>query len=588
VRSSDGELGEIDGLVRAGAADATLLLDDELRVIAAVKDEGGTVARIERGEFGTDTLGEIHPDDQPLALERLGRLMANPGATDFMTLRVMKPSGHWLEVLFVATNRREVEGVAAIVLRIHILKDLGASGDTSDGGDVAAVGDRQPIADIAPCGIDVRDRTGFVAYANQWLRHRFTAAGGYADWTDFAVDPDQCTRIIADGAGGASVEDDVWLRLDGAERCFRVRAEPNRGASGAVTGLVTTLIDITAEIRGRVDLERSEQLLTATLESLAQGVLIFAGDGTISYANEAAYGHIGVPHGHLVGKPFPDELLARVSIAGDPGDAESHPPTELADGEPAEVIGQVIKYSHPDGSDRWSSLSTTVIPALDSGFESVVLIIDDITDRHERTRLLAHQAMHDSLTGLPNRSAMLEYLTGALARQERRSEEVCGVLFCDLDGFKEVNDTLGHQTGDEVLLTVAHRIHKACRVADRVGRLGGDEFIVVLEGLHHPIETGSVADRIIASVAEPIIVGDIEVTLGVSIGVAISEGRENPEEVLSRADGALYEAKRAGRGRWRADDAVGPTASSPGTSRPLMTNLTATFSSAEGPEVVHR
>jgi diguanylate cyclase (GGDEF)-like protein/PAS domain S-box-containing protein len=290
--------------------------------------------------------------------------------------------------------------------------------------------------------------------------------------------------------------------------------------------------------------------------------MILASDNTISYANHAVHEHVGLPVGSLVGGPLPDEVMERVSVSDDLTQAPDQILPELAEGESAEVLGQIIRYSHPDGSERWSSLSTTVIPAVDGGAESVVLVIDDVTDRHEQTRLLAHQAMHDSLTGLPNRSAMLEFLTGALARQERRSDQVCGVLFCDLDGFKDVNDTLGHHTGNEVLLTVAHRIHKACRAADRVGRLGGDEFIVVLEGLHHPVETGTVADRIITSVAEPIFVGDVEVRLGVSIGVALSHGDEDTEAVLSRSDAALYEAKGAGRGTWRSQawlDSTAPT-----------------------------
>ncbi len=540
-----------DAVLRAGAADATLLLDDDLKVISAIQADGGAIDDLPHEGFGRDTLGEVHPDDLPEALERLLQLIARPGGTEFMTLRLLRPSGEWLEALFVGTNSRHVPGVEALVLRVHVLSDLASEADSATSAEDAAVADRRPIADIAPCGIDVRDSNGVVTFSNRWLRHRFAPDGGPADWTEFAAEPELCRTIIAAAAQGESVAENVTVRVDGSDHCFRVRAEPNRGTNGVVTGLVTTLVDITSEVRGLHDLERSEQLLTTTLDGLAQGVMILAGDTTISYANRAVHEHIGVPVGSLVGGPLPNQVMKRVTVAEDLTDAPDQTPRELEDGESAEVTGQIIRYSHPDGSERWSALSTTVIPALDDGTDSVVLVIDDITDRHEQTRLLAHQAMHDSLTGLPNRSAMLEFLTGALARQERRSDQVCGVLFCDLDGFKDVNDTLGHHTGDEVLLTVAHRIHKACRSADRVGRLGGDEFIVVLESLHHPVETGTVADRIIRSVAEPIFVGDVEVRLGVSIGVALSQGHEDTEAVLSRADAALYGAKGAGRGTWR-------------------------------------
>ncbi|MEU2349894.1 EAL domain-containing protein [Modestobacter sp. NPDC049651] len=169
--------------------------------------------------------------------------------------------------------------------------------------------------------------------------------------------------------------------------------------------------------------------------------------------------------------------------------------------------------------------------------------------RTELQQELAHQAAYDSLTGLANRAHVLE-LIGAAMHRARRSGTQLALLALDLDGFKAVNDTFGHQAGDEVLRVVAQRMRAVVRVGDTVGRLAGDEFVVLVEPLEESGELLDLGDRLIAAVAAPISVGGREVTVGVSIGAAVSsDGGTDADALLHHADAATYRAKTAGRGR---------------------------------------
>ena len=163
---------------------------------------------------------------------------------------------------------------------------------------------------------------------------------------------------------------------------------------------------------------------------------------------------------------------------------------------------------------------------------------------------LAHQAAHDSLTDLPNRAQAVQLMRGALSRAQRTGA-VVGVLFVDLDGFKQVNDTLGHGAGDEVLVTAGRRMQECVRDGDVVARFGGDEFVVLLEPVDEEASAVLVAERLVAALAEPVVLtSGREVSIGASVGVAIAQdGPVDPERLLAEADVAVYRAKVAGRGR---------------------------------------
>jgi diguanylate cyclase (GGDEF)-like protein len=176
--------------------------------------------------------------------------------------------------------------------------------------------------------------------------------------------------------------------------------------------------------------------------------------------------------------------------------------------------------------------------------------LSDVTARKEAEGRLRREALYDALTGLPNRTLLTDRLRQALARARRHTEQMCGLLFLDVDRFKVVNDSLGHAMGDQLLCEVARRIERSVRPEDTVARLGGDEFTVLLEGVHGPKDATHAAERIQKGIARSFRLGETDVFVTVSIGIAISSGDyQQPEELIRDADTAMYRAKGAGKAR---------------------------------------
>lgn len=195
-----------------------------------------------------------------------------------------------------------------------------------------------------------------------------------------------------------------------------------------------------------------------------------------------------------------------------------------------------------EAEERHYRLSVTPLQGREKAAH--LLTMRDNTRRKALEDSLKHQAFHDALTGLPGRSLFLDRVRHALARTGReRAASVC-VLFLDLDGFKEVNDTLGHESGDHLLRAVADRLRGALRAGDTAARLGGDEFVVLLEGIPGATRAVQVAERLAAQVRAPYSLHEREVSVGVSVGVAMnSPGRTDADELVRRADRAMYRAK---------------------------------------------
>ncbi len=183
--------------------------------------------------------------------------------------------------------------------------------------------------------------------------------------------------------------------------------------------------------------------------------------------------------------------------------------------------------------------------------QALAALVAVAEDAFERLRLgdeMAHLAWHDPLTGLPNRPLFMDRVDHALASRARRGGRLA-LLFCDLDGFKQVNDLLGHAAGDQLLREVGRRIRSAVRSDDTVARLGGDEFAVLLEEVEDPDHVSRTCERILESLRRRIEVGGEEVSVTVTIGVALSATEDSAETLLSHADLAMYHAKRQGKNR---------------------------------------
>ena len=183
--------------------------------------------------------------------------------------------------------------------------------------------------------------------------------------------------------------------------------------------------------------------------------------------------------------------------------------------------------------------------------QGAVLVFQDITERKKLEDQLLQMAKYDSLTGLANRSLFMEFLEASLARNKRRSK-VSAVMFLDLDHFKEINDTLGHDAGDRLLNSVAQRVKSCVREGDLVARLGGDEFAIVLDDVANAEDTRIIAEKILEALKKPHDLGETERAVGTSIGIAaFPEAGEEPDALIKAADEAMYVAKKGGRNGYR-------------------------------------
>jgi diguanylate cyclase (GGDEF)-like protein/PAS domain S-box-containing protein len=208
------------------------------------------------------------------------------------------------------------------------------------------------------------------------------------------------------------------------------------------------------------------------------------------------------------------------------------------------------RFINRKGHTVWTLLSVSVVTAAADKSAHLILQAQDITDRKRAEERLVHDAVHDALTGLPNRVLFMDHLKHAVERSRRNKSFFFTVLFLDLDRFKIINDSLGHMVGDQLLVGIARRLESYVRSIDTVARLGGDEFTILLEDLKDPIETVEIVNRIQRELSAPFKLGVHEVFTSVSIGVAPSTtGYERAEDILRDADTAMYRAKSSGKAR---------------------------------------
>jgi diguanylate cyclase (GGDEF)-like protein/PAS domain S-box-containing protein len=277
------------------------------------------------------------------------------------------------------------------------------------------------------------------------------------------------------------------------------------------------------------------------------------------------------------GVGWDDAIMDRVSLPTGPG--SSHAAYALASGEPVimEHLARETRFDpsaamrsrkvisglavviegrgHPFGVLSVHSTRQRRFSVDDVNFlQAVANVISTAAERHRADEATRHAALHDDLTGLPNRRLALERIGQALHRRPCTAKSVA-VLMIDLDRFKVINDSLGHAAGDELLLALAPRLQAMMRDFDTVARLGGDEFVVVCEGLDGPLHAGAVAERIARAISEPVTLFAREHRISASVGIAVADHPgATPESLLRDADAALYRAKERGRGRYEIFD----------------------------------
>ena len=340
-----------------------------------------------------------------------------------------------------------------------------------------------------------------------------------------------------------------WRRADGEYVYLEHRRMPVYDAHGDLIAVEGLAHDVTEATLAREEIEASERRLSSLVQNVSDLIIVVNPDGEMTYASPSLERILGYPeeewHLGMRGEFVHPEDLPRLRAAF----VNAKPPGPTT---PVTTVRTV----HKDRSWRWLEYTVTDLRD-DPSVRGYVVVGRDVTERKDAEEQLVHQALHDALTGLPNRALFLDRLGLAMSRLERRPG-LAALFFLDLDNFKVVNDSLGHPAGDQVLVSVADRLQRSLRDGDTAARLGGDEFAVLCEDLIDEGEAVQIAERLGAAVAErPVTLAGRELVVTVSIGVAFATNpTRRPESLLRDADAAMYRAKERGRARYELFDAA--------------------------------
>ena len=306
----------------------------------------------------------------------------------------------------------------------------------------------------------------------------------------------------------------------------------------AVGGVVCNLHDVTDRVRAEAALRASERRYRAIADHADEGLWVTGPDGRTAYVNQRLVEILGLAAEEIVGRPALEVL-----------DPRDQPLARLLAPTPPEVAGrQEVTYRHPDGGPRSLMVATAPLDDAGGAVEGTLAMVTDVTEARRLERELREAALHDSLTGLPNRALLRDRLEQALARETGTT----GVLLVDLDRFRVVNEDHGHAVGDDLLTEIGSRLRTTVRATDTVGRFGADQFLIICEDVDGPGALAA-AEDVLAGLAAPVApAGGLTVTA--SAGLAMSPA-PSAGTLVRRAEMALRVAKTGGRGRVQVYDA---------------------------------
>jgi diguanylate cyclase (GGDEF)-like protein/PAS domain S-box-containing protein len=314
---------------------------------------------------------------------------------------------------------------------------------------------------------------------------------------------------------------------------------------GRVRGVQGFARNVTERIRAEEALRDSEERYRSLFEESRDAVYMSSVDGRLVSANQALLEMFGLGREEL-------ETVRLEDLYLDASDRRRFRDEIFRTGY---VRDYELRLRRRDGSVLHCLVSSTVRRGPDGEVDGFQGIIHDITERKRVEDQLAYGALHDALTGLPNRALFVDRLGQAVERVRRDGEHPFAVLFLDLDRFKVVNDSLGHGVGDQMLVAIAHRLESVLRPGDTVARFGGDEFTILLDGVASAVEATHMAERVLDVLAAPFTLERHEVFTSASVGIAVgSTAAEQPEVLLRNADAALSRAKVLGKNRYEVFD----------------------------------
>jgi diguanylate cyclase (GGDEF)-like protein/PAS domain S-box-containing protein len=359
---------------------------------------------------------------------------------------------------------------------------------------------------------------------------------------DLYSDPEDRRRWqrVVGGASSAQSFEARVRRFDGAVIWVRFTVRAVRGDDGEILRYDGALEDITDRHRAEEALRSSEERFRSLVQNASDLICILDAQGIVRYESPSHRRVLGMDAEQHVGRSLPELVHP-----------EDRPVLENAlrrlVEEPREIVTFEYRLLHGDGG--WRVLESTASNLLGQpAVAGIVLNAHDITDHKRAQAKLLHDALHDELTGLPNRALFMDRLRHSMERSRREPERLTAVLFLDLDRFKIVNDSLGHLVGDELLIQISGSLAAALRPSDTIARVGGDEFAILLEGGRDVSDAVRVAERIHDRLTTAINLGGHEVFITASIGIAVHTPEyERPEDLLRDADTAMYRAKSSGR-----------------------------------------
>jgi diguanylate cyclase (GGDEF)-like protein/PAS domain S-box-containing protein len=342
--------------------------------------------------------------------------------------------------------------------------------------------------------------------------------------------------------------EETLVARDGGRRYVAWSSAALLDAEGRISHVIVTGLDITPRRAVETELREAQERFRQAFDNAAIGMCLVGRDMRFIQVNPALCAMLGYPEEQLLRLTVPDVTHP------DQVDASMDALRDLSGGGTASVHLEK-QYLRSDGQPLWARVSVSAVHDESGAVSYFVTQIQDDTQRRAAEELLVHRAMHDPLTGLPNRVLLTDRLALELERS-RRHLSLTAVLFVDLDGFKTINDNLGHDVGDQVLVEVSQRLRSNIRPSDTAARLGGDEFVILCPDMQSEENVRSVSARLARALAAPIVLDRMEAAVTASIGVALDVGaQETAEDLIRDADAAMYNAKSRGKNRFDVFDA---------------------------------